>query len=248
MRSESAQHIAGASSTEFAIGRSAVLFTGTDEVDHLHLAKREVQGVFRLRGQVCRTVGGCAAVPIDARGYWLTAAHCTRSGAVLIVVPPNGHEERAVAARVVWQDTAPGHDLALLQAPLPEGVTPAEVASGVRMSAGVLCVGSGIGSDRFSAGRVVGVGGSTDGSLIWLEHDAPLSAGDSGGPAFYQDGLLAGINFEAGTSFSGKTARATAIQPNMRSIQLLIDEDWNHKKCADPDAVIEAVKAITDRQ
>ena len=248
VRSESAQQIAGARSTEFALGRSAVLLTGADEVDHLHLSKGEVQGVFRRRGQVCRTVGGCAAVPIDARGYWLTAGHCARSGAVLLVVPSNGLEERAVAARLVWHDKAPGHDLALLQAPLPEGVIPAEVASDVRMSARVFCVGSGIGSDRFSAGRVVGVGGSTDGSLVWLEHDAPLSAGDSGGPAFYQDGLLAGINFEAGESLTGDKVRATAIQPNMQSIRLLIDEDWNSKKRAEPDAEIGTVNVISGRQ
>lgn len=117
-------------------------------------------------------------------------------------------------------------DLALLYAPLPEGVLAVDVSPDVRMSAGVICIGSGIASDKLSAGHVVGVGGSTDGSVIWLEHDAPLAAGDSGGPAFYADGLLAGINFEAGRSFTGDKVRATAIHPHMQELVVRINEDW----------------------
>lgn len=211
---------------QFANSHSATLLTGADEVDRLHVSKHDVEGVFRRKGQVCRTVGGCAAVPIDARGYWLTAAHCAASGAGLIYAPSSEGVERAEPARVVWRGTTPGLDLALLYAPLPEGVLPVDIASSVRVGAEVICIGSGIASDKFSAGHIVGVGGSTDGSVVWLEHDAPLAAGDSGGPAFYSDGLLAGINFEAGRSFTGDKVRATAIQPNMQQLLVRINEDW----------------------
>lgn len=217
---------------QFAQAHTSTLLTGADEVDRLHVSKHDVQGVFRLDGQVCRTIGGCAAVPIDARGYWLTAAHCADAGGVLIYTPNSDGIERGIPARIVWRGTGPGLDLALLFAPLPDGMSPVTVASSVRENSEVICIGSGIASDPFSAGRVVGVGGSTDGSVIWLEHDAPLSAGDSGGPAFYPDGVLAGINFEAGRSFTGEKMRATALQPNLQQLLIRINEDWTFHSSA----------------
>lgn len=224
------QPLGGVSLAQFAKSHSTILFTGADEVEHLHVSRNNVQGVFRREGEMCSTVGGCAAVPIDSRGYWLTAAHCLDTGAVLIYATSPDGIERGIPARIVWRGTSPGEDLALLYAPLPDGVLAVEVAPGVRESASVFCIGSGIASDMFSAGNVVGVGGSTDGptggSVVWLVHDAPLAAGDSGGPAFYADGLLAGINVEAGRSFGGGTWRATAIQPNMQRLLDLINEDW----------------------
>lgn len=226
LKHEDTQPLGGVSLTQFARTHSTTLLTGADEVEHLHVSKGDVQGVFRRKGAVCRTVGGCAAVPVDARGYWLTAAHCAATGAVLIYTPSPDGIERGIPARIVWRGTSPGMDLALLYAPLPEGVLAVDVSPDVRMSAGVICIGSGIASDKLSAGHVVGVGGSTDGSVIWLEHDAPLAAGDSGGPAFYADGLLAGINFEAGRSFTGDKVRATAIHPHMQELVVRINEDW----------------------
>jgi len=220
------QRVGGAPVDHFARTHATALLTGADEVDHLHLARPGVQGVFRLEGRVCRTVGGCAAVPIDARGYWLTAGHCVDSGAALIYDPAADGVERGVPTRIVWQGATPGLDLALLYAPLPEGFIPVEVAPSVRAGAEVICVGSGIRTHQLSAGHVVGIGGSTDGAVTWIEHDAPLAAGDSGGPAFYRDGLLAGINFEAGRSRSGATSRATAIQPDMRQVMARIEADW----------------------
>lgn len=222
-----AQPIGGVPLDQFAAAHSTALLTGADEVDHLRVSKNDVRGVFRRKGAICRTVGGCAAVPIDTRGYWLTAAHCAASEAVLIYAVSSDGVERGVPARIVWRGTGPGADLALLSAPLPEGVLPVDIAPTVRVGAEVICIGSGIASDKISAGRVVGVGGSTDGSVVWLEHDAPLAAGDSGGPAFYADGMLAGINFEAGRSFSGEVSRATAIQPNMHVVFPRINADWS---------------------
>lgn len=226
MQQADVQPLGGVSLNELADTHSTVLLTGADEVDHLHVSKNDVRGVFRRKGAICRTVGGCTAVPIDTRGYWLTAAHCAASEAALIYAVSSDGVERGVPARIVWRGTGPGADLALLFAPLPEGVLPVDIAPTVRMGAEVICIGSGIASDRFSAGHVVGVGGSTDGSVVWLEHDAPLAAGDSGGPAFYPDGLLAGINFEAGRSFTSDKVRATAIQPNMQELLVRINEDW----------------------
>lgn len=221
----------GVTPAQYAGTHSTALLTGADEVDHLHVSKGTVQGVFRLSGRVCRTVGGCAAVPIDTRGYWLTAAHCA-DREVLIHTQEADGTKHCVPARIVGRCTGPGMDLALLSAPLPVGLSPVGVAPSVRVGSEVFCIGSGIASDPLSAGHVVGVGGSTDGSVVWLEHDAPLSPGDSGGPAFYPDGLLAGINFEADQSFSGEKARATAVQPNMLQILLRIAEGWQAQSSA----------------
>jgi len=220
------QLIGGSPLQQFASTHCTALLTGADEVEHLHLSRSGVQGVFRLNGQVCKTIGGCAAVPVDARGYWLTASHCADSGGVLIYDPSTASGERALSARVVWRSESPGDDIAIIFAPLPVGMLPVDVAPTVRTGAPVVCVGSGIRSARLSAGRVVGVGGSTDGSLKWVEHDAPLSVGDSGGPAFYLDGQLAGINVEAGRSLSGEISRATSLLPDMQQLKARIDADW----------------------
>lgn len=226
LRRNDTRGVAAIATPDFVSSHSAVLLTGADEVDRLDISERGVRGTFRLHGATCRTIGGCTAVPIDSRGYWLTAAHCVDSGGVLICDLSRDGDHRGIPARIVWVGTAPGHDLALLYSPLPDGILPVTAATGVRMGEEILCVGSGLRSDRLSAGHVVGVGGSTDSSLTWLEHDAPLSAGDSGGPAFYRDGELAGINFEAGQSLSGKRVRATAIQPDMEQLRARIDADW----------------------
>lgn len=220
------REIAGADLDTFAKSRTAVLLTGADEATKVHVSKKNVQGLFRLKGTVCRTIGGCAAVPIDARGYWLTASHCLDSGAALIYVPVADDERRAVPARIVWKSNVPGQDLAILSSPLAEGMVPVEVSPKIRDGARIVCVGSGLDADPFSAGRVIGAGGATDGSVVWLEHNAPLTGGDSGGAAFYDDGVLAGINVQAGTSPSGKRARATAILPDMARIAQLISDDW----------------------
>ena len=222
----SSQQLRDLSITQYADTHTGVLFTGTDEVDQLHLADGEVHGLFKLKGEVCRTIGGCAAVPIDSRGYWLTAKHCTESGAVLLYTLSKDEGERGIPVRIVWQGDTPGLDMALLYAPFPDGVVPIEVASDIRVGEEVLCIGSGMVSSRYSAGRVIGVGGSSDGSIVWIEHDAPLSAGDSGGAVVYQDGLLAGINFEAGRTFSGSRSKATAIKPDMTQLSDIINDDW----------------------
>ncbi len=221
--------VAGVEVATFARTRTAVLLTGTDEVSDLQVVKRNVKGKFQLNGKVCRTIGGCAAVPIDVRGYWLTARHCLDLDAALVYQPGADGTEQTVQARIVWKGDGPGQDIALLYAPLGQGVVPVAVADEARSGARVVCVGSGIKTDRLSAGRVIGVGGTTDDSLVWLVHDAPLTAGDSGGAAFYEDGMLAGINVEAGTAQMGKVARATAIQPDMEAIIRLIEEDWSRQ-------------------
>lgn len=215
------------SNSQYAETHTGVLFTGTDEVDHLHFADGQVQGLFKLKGEACRSIGGCAVVPIDSRGYWLTASHCTDTGAILLYSFSIDEGERGIPARIVWRGDAPGLDLALIYAPLPDGVVPLEIASDTRVGEQVLSIGSGIRSGRYSAGRVIGIGGSSDGSIVWIEHDAPLSAGDSGGATIYQDGLLAGINFEAGSSFSGSKSRATAIKPDRKRLHELIEDDWS---------------------
>lgn len=225
-------HIAGVEINAFAMARTAVLLTGADEVTNLMITKNEVRGSFRLKGKVCKTIGGCASVPIDERGYWLTASHCLDNDAALIYMPSASGEQQAVLARIVWKGDRPGQDIALLYAPLRDGIVPVDVSHAIRVSARIICVGSGIAADPLSAGRVIGSGGATDGSLTWLEHDAPLTAGDSGGPAFYDDGVLAGINVEAGTSASGKIARAMAIQPSMDEIAQLIEEDWRRQSAS----------------
>jgi len=162
----------------------------------------------------------------DSTARFAEPSSDAQSYPVLIYVPSTASDERAIPARIVWRSAAPFDDLAILFAPLPVGISPVDVAPTARTGEPVVCVGSGIKSSRLSAGHVVGVGGSTDGALKWVVHDAPLSGGDSGGPAFYLDGLLAGINVEAGSSLTGDVSRATSLLPDMRVINARIDADW----------------------
>lgn len=221
--------VAGVETRAFATTRTAVLLTGTDEAMDVSVAKNNVQGVFRLHGNVCRTIGGCVAIAVDSRGYWLTARHCLDSGAAMICITSPEGTQAAAPARIVWKSDRPDEDVAILYAPFGDGVVPVDVAREVRLKAEVICVGSGFRSDQLSAGRVIGVGGPVDGSLVWLEHDAPLEVGDSGGPAFYRDGVLAGVNVLLRTSLIGVKARVIAIQPSMDQVNRLIEDDWSKR-------------------
>ena len=102
MDHEQIRPLGGLETSVFVTTRAAVLLTGTDEATNVRVAKNDVQGFFRLNGEPRGLIGGCVAVPIDARGYWLSASHCLASGAALIHrIVPEG-QEGVVPARVVW--------------------------------------------------------------------------------------------------------------------------------------------------
>lgn len=217
--------IEGEPATEFLEKRTAMLIIGADALE----PDPQASGLARptLRGETPTELEGGAALAIDARGYWLTAAHCVETGPILLVTR-SGSTTRHAQARVVWSGTADGEDLdlALLHAPIePFGVLR---WSATRPSAGpVLCAGSGLGSDRFSAGNIKGVGARfADTGFVLIYHDAPITPGDSGGPAIAPDGTLVGVDTEGSVRYLGRgQPSSTAVLPEEQFVRRLIDED-----------------------
>jgi S1-C subfamily serine protease len=182
-----------------------------------------------------------AAAAIDARGYFLTAAHCVQPGPVYLYVQGRV-EKRLYQARIVWagqgQD-AP--DLALIYVPTP-GVKifdwadlpkPGDslLGEGTHFSDGV------IGADFFwGEVREVCQKSSVPGATI-IYHDGPAQGGDSGGPVLSKDGRLIGINTDVthllrigGVYWKTARTRGVAIRPESGWLQGMIERDADEQK------------------
>jgi S1-C subfamily serine protease len=154
---------------------------------------------------VTRIQAGMAAA-ISDDGYWLTAAHCTDPEPLVLVRPTADGRLEHWPARVVWRapsdgvtnvmDVAPYRDLAILHTRVDAPIPAFTLASSPPISGRVLCMGAGIATTRWSAGRVLGVEPSPAACVTLVRHDAPLFYGDSGGPAVLDDGTLVGVNVE----------------------------------------------------
>lgn len=187
-----------------------------------------------LNGQVVTRASAGAAAAISSDGYWLTAAHCTEPGPLMIVRVDRDGELRSWPARIVWQAPHEGvestmklpadRDLALLHTPVEEPI-PAFVLSPTPPQRGrILCIGSGVGTNAWSAGRITGISGRINDDVTLVHHDAPVSFGDSGGPAMLDDGLLVGVNVERAWGFlSPDESTAVWIKPEV--LQDLMDAD-----------------------
>ncbi len=181
-----------------------------------------------------------SAVPLTRDGYFLTAAHNLESADQLILLLPAENDTAGKAfARLVWkgQWQKDGPDLALLHAPLHPLVT-ATIADPVCLRRRTPVMASGYSGNRpvQGGGLILRLGRmkSTDGGPRWrrLSHNAPLAAGDSGGPLLGDDGRLLGIN----TGFYSPWAlpfgyrwipgyQGVATAPDPAGIQSLIDQD-----------------------
>lgn len=218
-------HIAGVSAEQYLGARTAMLFGGVDSFVVVDKTPGGRTGYACLNGKRARDATGAAAFAVDERGYWLTAAHAV-DRAPLLVVQVAGVDVNVCPARVVWSGASSKVDIALIHT---AGLAAAPIPWSAKLpfAGRVFCCGSGLGSDRFSGGRITGVSGSTEETTFTaVEHDAPLSAGDSGGPAIAEDGTLVGVNIEtASRPFGSGEPDSTAVLPAERFIRELVERD-----------------------
>jgi serine protease Do len=179
------------------------------------------------QGEPVLSVSSGSGTVISAEGHIATNAHVTQNGKSFRVVFADGRE---LPARLVGTDTL--SDLAVLQAipPQPEQFDYAEFAQALELSPGdtVLAMGAPWGlSNSMSAGVVnnprrllvslfddeadyedrLGADQPTGRYYAWIQHDASIAPGNSGGPLVDLSGRIVGVNTR-GMIFGGDLAFA----------------------------------------
>lgn len=196
-----------------------------------------------LNGKVVKRASAGAAAAIASDGYWLTAAHCTEPGPLMIVHIGRDGQLRSWPARVVWRadsegvsstmELPPERDLAILHTVMDQPIAAFTLAAAPPERGRVLCLGSGVGTNAWSAGRITGVGGRIDDDVTLIRHDAPVSFGDSGGPAMLEDGSLVGVNVErAWGVLADDESTAAWIKPSV--LERVIEEDRQRRGVSPP--------------
>lgn len=161
-----------------------------------------------FRFEMPRTSQGLA-VPIEPKGYFLTAAHMTDDGPIHLVWS-HGGKARSARAETIWRD--PEIDLALLRADL--GDVPAYPWGPVpEKGAGVFAAACGCPS----AGRVVGV--DRLGGALAVCHDAPVRDGDSGAAILDANNRLVGVHSATTLSFPWFRKVRRAVRPDLAELK-----------------------------
>jgi S1-C subfamily serine protease len=226
-----AREVSGVPLRDFLLERTAILVGGPGVTLR--------PGVQRPRLQLAGEAGGepwiGSAVVIDPRGYLLTAGHCITGATTHLVWNSRDTALRVERARVVWRgdDRQGDPDLAILRvahAPAAAFAWTGEVQPGEA----VVAVGVDYEPSReieadCVAGAITRIQERvTARASAHIFHDAPLHAGDSGGPLTTPDGRLIGINTGAGSlqvwPFSWRVARAE--RPDLTWLQRVIDDDF----------------------
>ena len=179
------------------------------------------------QGEPVLSVSSGSGTVVTPQGHIATNAHVTENGRSFRVVFADGRE---LPARLVGTDTL--SDLAVLQAlpPAPETFAYAEFAPTLELQPGdtVLAMGAPWGlSNSMSAGVVnnprrllvslfddeadyedrLGADQPTGRYYAWIQHDAAIAPGNSGGPLVDLSGRIVGVNTR-GTLFGGDLAFA----------------------------------------
>lgn len=179
------------------------------------------------QGEPVLSVSSGSGTVVTPQGHIATNAHVTENGKSFRVVFADGRE---LPARLVGTDTL--SDLAVLQAlpPAPEEFAHADFAATLDLQPGdtVLAMGAPWGlSNSMSAGVVnnprrllvslfddeadyedrLGADQPTGRYYAWIQHDAAIAPGNSGGPLVDLSGRIVGVNTR-GTLFGGDLAFA----------------------------------------
>ena len=197
------------------------------------------------QGEPTLSVSSGSGTVISPQGYIVTNAHVVEKGKAFRVVFADGRE---LPAKLIGEDTL--SDLAVLQAqpPKPEVFRHADFATTNDLQAGdtVLAMGAPWGlSNSMSAGVVnnprrllvslfddeadyedsLGPDLPTGRYYSWIQHDAAIAPGNSGGPLVDMSGRIVGVNAR-GMVFGGDLAFAIPGPDAARVVDALIK---NHK-------------------
>lgn len=226
------------SAEAFAWDRTAMIIQGADGIVQGSSPGsgngRTLSFTPTLQGKAVKRASAGAVAAISTDGYWLTAAHCTEPGPLMIVQVGRDSTLRYWPARIIWRaaeadaasskDLPAERDLAILHTPTTAPIRAFTLAKEAPERGRVLCLGSGVGTNAWSAGRITGVGGRVGDDVTLIRHDAPVSFGDSGGPAMLEDGTLAGVNVERAWGFLAKDESTAAwIKPEFLDALMAAD-------------------------
>jgi len=158
------------------------------------LVRPAVVQITRDPGVINSGIG--SGVVVDEFGNILTSYHVVAGRTEVSVRFVDGTVRTATVQR-----QQPERDLAIINAgPLPQGVTPATLAGGVRQGDRVLAIGSPFGLEgSLSAGIVSAVGRNflveETGQVLtnMIQFDAAVNPGNSGGPLIDMSGRVVGI-------------------------------------------------------
>ncbi len=197
------------------------------------------------QGEPTLSVSSGSGTVITPQGHIVTNAHVVEKGKAFRVVFADGHE---LPAKLIGEDTL--SDLAVLQAlpSKPEVFKHAEFATSNDLQAGdtVLAMGAPWGlSNSMSAGVVnnprrllvslfddeadyedtLGPDLPTGRYYAWIQHDAAIAPGNSGGPLVDANGRIVGVNAR-GMVFGGDLAFAIPGPDAARVVNALIEHHY----------------------
>ena len=179
-------------------------------------------------GQNMSIVDGLGSgVLVSNDGKVLTAAHVVQTADLASVEFPDGQE---ITARVIGSDVR--SDVALLQLKqLPKGIAPAPLGDSDKVEVGdqIFVIGAPYGiSQTLSVGHLSGrhrlnTNTASTTSVEFLQTDAAINTGNSGGPMFDMDGNVIGIVSSIMSRTGGSEGLAFATAANTAK-QLLLEQ------------------------
>jgi serine protease Do len=209
--------------TSVGVARAEPVLSGSSDVNRIAIARDRVLPVVvsiltvrqdYRQGEPALSVASGSGTIVSPQGHVATNAHVTQNGKSFRVVFADGRE---LPAKLVGTDTL--SDIALLQVlpPAPETFAFASFATSLDLKAGdtVLAMGAPWGlSNSMSAGVVnnprrllvslfddeaeyedsIGEDEPTGRYYAWIQHDAAIAPGNSGGPLVDLQGRIVGIN------------------------------------------------------
>jgi serine protease Do len=208
-----------------AVNAAAPSYDIEDESPAIYVAQKNAESVVGVityvemwsrgsKSATTQTYSEGSGVVVSEGGYILTNYHVVASGDSYQVLLPSGEK---VDAALVGSDAS--YDLAVLKVAdeAAAALVPAAIGSAERLSVGstVVAIGNPGGETLFntvtqgiisSLSRAVD-GGNTSRSVAYLQHDAAINSGNSGGGLFDINGNLIGINTlkYGGGLYSGRT-------------------------------------------